>query len=261
MVHTGTRNRIQPVFEDISMTGALRIGNRVVGGKHPKIAVPVWGPQAFHSAEKAAAAGADLVEIRADMWPASHIDSIGDIMNRIRGKLKMPLILTVRGDAQSGPGQDSGISDDNERIRMYEALIEYASAVDVEVASRRVFDKVISMTAGSKVKIIASHHDFTHVPPDNRLKKLASRSADAGAHFFKVACHARSGGELADLFSFCARCHDIRVIAMAMGPLGPASRLAAPAFGSALGYAYWGRANVPGQVDVRTLKLAYTSYY
>jgi 3-dehydroquinate dehydratase-1 len=95
--------------------------------------------------------------------------------------------------------------------------------------------------------VILSHHDFGGTPTVNALRKLCSRSADAGADLFKVATMLRDGRDLQRLIEFQMGPAKIPMVTMGMGPAGRFSRLVLCGFGAPLCYGWLGKPQVPGQ--------------
>jgi 3-dehydroquinate dehydratase/shikimate dehydrogenase len=172
--------------------------------------------------DEAAAAGADLVELR--------LDSVADpnVAGALAGRLG-PVIVTCRptweGGAFSGP-------EDERRALLGEALSRGAEYVDIE--ARAHFDDLVSHAGGRRV--VLSYHDFEGIPSD--LADLVRTMSATGAEIVKVAAKTHS---LAD----CVSLRDAAVsvgrpegfVLIGMGDFGLVTRVLPDRFGSAWTYA------------------------
>jgi 3-dehydroquinate dehydratase/shikimate dehydrogenase len=180
---------------------------------------------------------ADLVELR--------LDSVGDpsVAGALAGR-RRPVIVTCRPTWEGG--RFTGSEEERRRI-LADALALGAEYVDIEW--RAGFSELVQAAGGRR--IVLSAHDFDRVPDD-----LAERTAamlDTGAEIVKVAVAA---GRLSD----CARLLAVgrsageragRLVLIAMGERGWASRVCAARFGSPWTYA--GSLSGIGQLGPRAL--------
>lgn len=179
--------------------------------------------------DAAAAAGADLVELR--------LDSVADpdVTAALSGRTT-PVIVTCRPEWEGGAFKDS----EAERRRMLEcALQQGAEYVDVEFKAGFASD-LIAATGGKR--IVLSSHDFDGVPVDLIERVRAMRVA--GAEIVKIAVMARS---LSDNLHLLQIQREANTVLIGMGPAGLPTRVLAAHFHSLWSYA--GEGYAPGQIS------------
>ena len=201
---------------------------------------------------------ADLFEVRADFTPDVDLGAVLDARRK-------PLLFTCRPESEGGRWPDA----DAEGRRR---LLEQASArgfdlVDVELRSG--FRDVIEARAGRG--LVLSFHDVEGMPDD--LDGLYERMAATGADVVKIVGKARSAVDLARLLAFARRRGAAAsrtgpsapsrpgpgLVALAMGPLGVASRILGGRHGAPFTFASaeTGREAAPGQLPARALADTY----
>ena len=169
-----------------------------------------------------AVADADLVELRLDS--VSDPNAAGALEGRRR-----PVILTCRAAWEGGGFK--GSEEERKRI-LAEGLALGAEYVDVEW--RAHFDDLVATTGGRR--IVLSSHDFHSVPIDLAARVHAMRST--GAEVVKVAAVATSLSDCIPMLDLGARSGpDGRLVLIAMGDYGVATRVLAAKFGSIWTYA------------------------
>jgi 3-dehydroquinate dehydratase/shikimate dehydrogenase len=179
--------------------------------------------------DAAAAAGADLVELRLDS--VADPDVAAALADRTT-----PVIVTCRPEWEGGAFKDS----EAERRRMLEcALQQGAEYVDVEFKAG--FASELIATTGGK-RIVLSSHDFAGVPEDLHERVRAMRAA--GAEIVKVAVMTRS---LADTLHLLEIQRAANTVLIGMGPAGVPTRVLAAHFHSLWSYA--GDGYAPGQIS------------
>jgi 3-dehydroquinate dehydratase/shikimate dehydrogenase len=186
---------------------------------------------------------ADLFEVRADL--VRDLDLAAVLLGRVK-----PLLFTCMPESEGGRFPDA----DRERRRrlLYEAIALGFDLVDV--GARDAFPDVVASKAGRG--LVLSWHDLDGTPDD--LDGVYDRMAALGPDIVKIAVTARSASDLGRLLAFAARhARDDapRLIALAMGPLGVASRILGGRFAAPFTFASAaiGREAAPGQVPARTL--------
>jgi 3-dehydroquinate dehydratase/shikimate dehydrogenase len=179
---------------------------------------------------------ADLVELRLDT--VSDPSAAGALAGR-----RLPVIVTCR-PAWEG-GQFRGSEEERRRI-LADAHALGADYVDVEWRAR--FDDLLATTGGRRV--VLSMHDFQHTPSDI-FERVRSMSA-TGAEVLKVATKAN---RLIDCLALMqvgrAHAKHGKIVVIAMGEYGLASRVLAGRFGSAWTYA--GELDAVGQLSAPAL--------
>ncbi len=193
------------------------------------------------------AARADLFEVRAD-----HACDL-DLAALLRARTK-PILFTCRAQSEGGrfPDRDAAAR----RRLLLEAAERSFDFVDVE--ARAGFDDVVAARRGRG--LVLSWHDTEGTPDD--LDAVYERMAAVGPDVVKIAVTARSVRDLGRVLALAAR-HAAderpRLVALAMGPLGVASRVLGGRYGAPFGFASAaaGRGTAPGQLTAETLDGVY----
>jgi 3-dehydroquinate dehydratase/shikimate dehydrogenase len=186
---------------------------------------------------------ADLFEVRAD-----HIADL-DMTALLRARTK-PILFTCRTESEGGRFPERAHL--ARRRLLSEAVGRGFDLVDVE--ARAGFVDVVASKVGRG--LVLSWHDMDGTPED--LEAIYERMAAQHPDIVKLAVTARSVRDLGRLLAFAAR-HAAdrapRLVAIAMGPLGVASRLLGGRFGAPFTFtsAAPGRESAPGQLSARAL--------
>jgi 3-dehydroquinate dehydratase-1 len=196
----------------------------------------------------AAAEGADLVELRADLFDDPRPDPIVAALARLRSAGR-PVILTVRTAAEGERALDEA-----RRRALYLAGLPHADALDVEIASTALAAEVAQAARAAGRTVILSAHALDATPPRDALLALVDRAAALGADVTKLAAHARHLDDVRTLLEVTLAARARGVVTLAMGPWGALSRIVLPAAGSLLTYGSVGRPTAPGQLPVAELR-------
>ncbi len=225
------------------MSAAARIGDVALGARPCIVAA---GGE--HEVDALAAAdGADVVELRADLFESPSVARIVGALERVRAG-RRPIVLTVRAAAEGGrPLQDA------ERLAIYEAGLAHVAAIDVEIASGELVHALVPAAHRAGRTVLLSTHDFAATPARTELLARVARAFDAGADVAKIATHAGSLAELQVLLDVTRGVAPAPIATLAMGPLGPLSRFVLAAAGSVLTYASVGAPTAPGQMPLAEL--------
>jgi 3-dehydroquinate dehydratase/shikimate dehydrogenase len=190
---------------------------------------------------------ADLFEVRADL--VRDLDPGALLAARAK-----PLLFTCRPESEGGrfPDRDQKAR----RLLLSEAVERGFDLVDVE--ARAGFDDVVAAKAGHG--LVLSWHDFDGTPDD--LEAIHGRMAAQQPDVVKIAVTARSVRDLGRLLAFAARHAADRapgLVAIAMGPLGVASRILGGRYGAPFTFASAssGHEAAPGQLPAQTLADSY----
>jgi 3-dehydroquinate dehydratase-1 len=225
------------------VNGELRIGAVALG---PRPAIVAAGGE-FDVDALCRAARADVVELRADLFAGASVDGTRAALARLRVAGK-PIILTARAAAEGGRPMPEPT-----RRAIYEAGLELADAIDVEIASTELVTALVPSARRTGRTVILSTHDFETTPPRTELLARVARAFDAGADVAKVAAHAPSLAELQVLLDVTRGVSPSPIVTLAMGPMGPLSRFVLSAAGSLLTYAAAGAPTAPGQLPLDEL--------
>lgn len=188
---------------------------------------------------------ADLFEVRADLL--STVD-----LAALRAGAPRPLLLTCRAASQGGRRDDA---DPFRRDTLLAGLHLGFDRVDVEHGG-----SLLDVAAAAGARLVLSHHDFEATPSD--LDGLYAAMCAARPAVAKIVVTPRSFADVARLLAFAARVRatgPVPLIALAMGPLGIATRVLAGRYGAPWTYAAPapGHEAAPGQLDARTLAEVY----
>jgi 3-dehydroquinate dehydratase/shikimate dehydrogenase len=180
---------------------------------------------------------ADLFEIRGDLL----LDL--DLLALLRGKTQ-PLLFTALAVSDGGRWDDE---DPRRRRVLLEAVKRGYDYVDVPF--RAEYMEVVVEKAGRG--LVLSYHDLGGTPDD--LEDLYRRMSDLGPDIVKIATLPRSIAEVGRLLALAQDAKDkggTPLIAIAMGPLGIATRLLAGRYGAPFTFASAaaGAEAAPGQV-------------
>jgi 3-dehydroquinate dehydratase-1 len=233
------------------MSGRLRIGD-VVLGERPRL-VAAGGDAEVDAL--LAADGADVLELRADLFDDARPGAVTAALARLHGGPR-PVILTVRRASEGGRGLP-----EERRRELYDAGLEHAHAIDLEIASAEAFATLVQRARDGGRLVILSAHFPDGTPPLGTLLGLVARAEALGAHVTKLVTTATSMADLRLLLEATLAAQPRPVATFAMGPLGVASRIAFGLAGSLLTYGCVGRPTAPGQLPVRELRTWLDRFY
>ncbi|MDA7864060.1 type I 3-dehydroquinate dehydratase [Akkermansiaceae bacterium] len=181
----------------------------------------------------------DIIELRLDSL------GFGREMIRYAKKCNSPLLVTARGPEEGG-AHAMTIS---ERRKAYEALMPYATAIDIELRSFGDLADVIALAKKEGVTVVGSFHDFEKTPP---LEDLESKIGEV-ADIHKFATFVKTEKDLRIHRTLLESVKNLSV--MGMGPLGGEARPEMMKMGSLLNYGYLGETpTAPNQWPVAKLK-------
>jgi len=225
------------------VTEGLRIGAVALG---PRPVIVAAGGE--HDVDALCRADhADVVELRADLFADASVDATRAALARLRAAGK-PIVLTARAATEGGRAMPEAT-----RRAIYDAGLELADAIDVEIASTELAAALVPAARRAGRTVILSTHDFETMPPRTEILARVARAFDAGADVAKVAAHAASLAALRVLIDVTRGVSPSPIATLAMGPMGPLSRLVLPAAGSLLTYAAAGAPTAPGQLPLDEL--------
>jgi len=217
------------------------------------IPIKVESPgQAMELIRRAAAAGAEMLELRLDYLAEPTPEVVRQVVAAAKDTA-LPVIATCRGRWEGG----AFAGDENERnCLLAQAVMAGADHVDIEAAARM---EVGQIAGDFTVKVIRSFHDFDGVPSD--LSDCIERIEALGPDVAKVAYTARTASESFAVLDWmhAQALRGQQVIAMAMGEAGLITRLLAGKLGAFLSYATLADAQgtAPGQVTIEEMTGTY----
>ncbi|MEM9747766.1 MAG: type I 3-dehydroquinate dehydratase [Actinomycetota bacterium] len=209
------------------------------------VVVPITDCESDAEVAALAAAGADSVELRIDRFAD---DSATSVIDRARRAGDLAVLATVRIPDEGGEWGRSEV----DRSDLFRSILGHVDAIDVELAALAVdgpMRQVVREAKAAGVAVVVSAHDFAGTPGVDELTRLHADAIEAGADIVKLATTAHDRDALRRLATvLVATDHPSAFVAM--GDLGPTSRVFFPALGSVLTYAHGGRHQLPGQLDV-----------
>ncbi len=219
-------------------------------GAEPRVIVAIFGEKDAKLAQTAQDNGADLIELRLDLYPLLSVQTLVDTVHRVKEVCRLPLIGTIRLKAEGGGFQ----GDEGERRRMFLSVLPLIDAIDIELSAAGIISEVVSEAKAQGKTIIISHHNFYRTPPDTELETIANSAKQAGADIVKLAATANSLDDLSRLLLFSYTTPHKPISCISMGELGAPSRFIAPLFGSCLTYAHLSDSTAPGQFTLYELQ-------
>src|SRR5438132_1177044 len=169
------------------MVRRLAIGSVQLSDRAPRI-VAAGGEAEL--AALAAAGGADLIELRADLCEEPRPETLPALLARLRAGGR-PLILTARAGAEGGRPMDEA-----RRRALYTSGLPHADAIDVEIASTALAGDLLPQARAAGKTVVLSAHVLHATPPAAALLGLVDRAEALGANVTKLVTHARDLGDL-----------------------------------------------------------------
>lgn len=238
-----------------------RMGAMILGKGAPKICVPVMGrngEQIAAAAARAYAAGADLIELRADSLSAMPKETEAEASMRAARENApgLPLLFTLRTTRDGGAGSDE--------LAAYVGLLRFAAhsglceAIDCELsAGDAAFRAIADSAHEAGVCVVGSSHEFGEIGDMARVRTWLMKQEALGADICKAAVMVRSQTEALEAALCMARAGEALsrpMIAIAMGAQGVLTRICGECIGSCLTFATAGEASAPGQIDALQLR-------
>jgi 3-dehydroquinate dehydratase-1 len=196
----------------------------------------------------------DGAELRADMpdFVGQNEQTI-EFMRSMCQTSSMPILLTVRDPRERGQSNLKRV----QREEIFEMLMPYASAVDIEIANLKHMKRILEMAQKAKIPVVGSFHEFERMPDLQWIYNEFVTAKDFGIDIIKTAVrinNLREFQRLQSLFSMFDG--DILQAVMAMGPeFGKISRLLFASLGSTFNYCYLGDSAVSGQWSALEMKI------
>ena len=212
-----------------------------------RVCVPVCAKSVAELAEACARAEqfADIIELRLDC-----LEGQVPLPPEWLKKFRLPLILTFRPSEQGGYRELKR----SERTAFWHTewglLTNSALDIEADLAGEIPFEWS---------RVIISHHDFEGVPDD--LEEIYERLAATPAYIVKIAVRANDITDCIPIFRLLERGRNEKrkLIAIAMGNAGIATRILGPSRGAYLTYGSLedASATAPGQVNAQQLRSVY----
>jgi 3-dehydroquinate dehydratase-1 len=226
------------------MSQQLKIGT-VALGRIPRL-VAVWA-KADPGTQALPVAGVDLWEARVDLWGTNELARVRRQIGSLRATL--PVIVTIRGKAEGGQATDSSA----DRAKRYEALLDLADAVDIEMSERGIVRALKKQCEAQRKTLILSYHDFQRTPNTRTLLARVRAAETMGADVVKLATMLRANDDVVRLAEVQSAHPRPNLATMGMGRIATLSRLLLASLGSVLVYGAFEKAVAPGQANVSEL--------
>jgi len=188
----------------------------------------------------------DLFEVR--------IDLIGDGWQELVKQFKKPWIGCNRRVDEGGGWE----GDEASRVeKLLEANELEADIIDLELRTTNL--KQAMELIKKRAKCLLSFHELRGTPPLNSMREIVQRQLEAGADVCKVVTTAQRVEDNLTVLQLISEFPQTRIVALAMGPLGFASRVLCPLVGGDFTYASIepGKESASGQITVRELRKLY----
>jgi 3-dehydroquinate dehydratase / shikimate dehydrogenase len=209
-------------------------------------------------AQAAAAAGADMLELRLDYLPGIDAPRVRSLTADVR-RTGCEILATCRLAEQGG--QYSG--DEATRLSLFSAAVEGgAGYLDLEFdawkRSPSLRNELAPKWRAAGARLILSQHDFQKTPDDLDavLRLIAAEPCDV----VKIACKANTIVDALHMLDALRSSSERRpTIALAMGEPGLITRVLAGKAGAFLTFASLeaGKESAPGQVSIRDMRELY----
>jgi 3-dehydroquinate dehydratase I len=191
--------------------------------------------------------GLDLIEVRVDHFSEQELTELEVLLCEVT---TVPTIATVRSAEEGGRWAWS----DDQRIALLLKIAPYVSAVDIELKSTVVIDRVRPRLKELGTELLISFHDFVNTPSIDELRKIVDAALENGADLVKIATYINSPHDTKVLAELLATSNCDSLIVIGMGPLGTSTRVSFPSLGSLLTFSSVdGLSTAPGQVPLPTM--------
>lgn len=218
-----------------------RVQHLIDGHLGPVVAVSVDAPPVDRELDGLWRAGADVVEYRLDRFAAEQrYAGLGTDHDP-----RLLKLLTIRHGDEGG----AWVGSESDRLACYQQLVGHFSMVDIEARADIAAD-VVAAAHAHAVPAIVSAHNFERPWHQHELDDLVETALGLGGDLLKVACYAKTETALAEVARWLVVPRSLPVLAVLMGPMGPASRCLFPLLGSRLTYAHASGARTAGQLSL-----------
>ena len=232
----------------------VKIGNLKLGDI-PRIVLVLCARKNGAFIEKAKSKGADLLELRIDQFRNIESKYILKTIEQIKGN-GLPIIATIRSKREGGK-----YLADAKRLNLFEAIIPLVEAIDIELSSQRILNKVVEKSHQTKKTVIISYHNFKETPSKGILEKLIKKIKTEGGDIVKIACLAKNREDVLRLMKFTLEHRNKNLVTISMGKIGVISRVLFPFVGSLFTYGYLDTPSAPGQLPLKVLREELSRFY
>ncbi len=184
----------------------------------------------------------------------TRIDLVGEGWQELVKRLQKPWIACNRSADEGGRWQGN----ETERIvQLLQAIELGAEIVDIELRTGNLAKILPALK--KKTKCLISWHDLLKTPSLDEMKNIVNRQLKAGADICKVVTTAQTTADNGTVLQLIAEFPGVKLVSLAMGPLGMVSRVLCPLVGGEFTYASIGsgKESAPGQMTVAELRKIY----
>jgi 3-dehydroquinate dehydratase-1 len=184
---------------------------------------------------------ADLLELRVDHLRAEGVDS--ETIIKSLKRRRNPVLLTLRTTIEGGiyPWKST------ERILLFEKLIPYGDAVDLELVNMKYVHPLLQQARNEKRGVILSSHSLQRKITFGKAVRIIEEFRKYRVQAYKLATLVRTREDLNVLVQVLLEYPKLRLALMGTGPLAGLSRLVLPPLGAKLAYGYLDEPAAPGQ--------------
>jgi 3-dehydroquinate dehydratase type I len=189
----------------------------------------------------------DILELRVDMFENTEISHVETIFKMVLGKLRKPIIATIRDVSEGGQRQFA------DKRELFRTLAPLAAIIDTEISDEGTMKYVKDLCTSHGKLLIGSYHNFSDTPEDSFLEEVIFKGMALGADIVKIAVTPKDRDDLVRTLLLTVKHRDKALITISMGDKGLPSRILGPVFGSLITYGFVSRPSAPGQVSVSEL--------
>lgn len=187
----------------------------------------------------------DILELRIDMFENQSPGYVEKMFNSAKVRFDKPIIATIRNSDEGGFLK----LNNNQKYELFERVMPFVDAVDVEVNSDELLKKIVSLCKTHNKLVIGSYHNFNNTPNLEDLTKIVIKAKQYGANIVKIAVMANTKSDIAKLASFTDKNKEVGLITISLGAIGHISRIFNSVIGSLMTYGYVGNPSVAGQMS------------
>jgi 3-dehydroquinate dehydratase-1 len=244
----------------LKMTKKVDIGNIAIGD-YPKIVAVIGGDNVLDAANIAKSDGADIIEIRIDLFkeitPELYdLDYVIQKVKEVKETTKCPLIITVRRTLENGLYYVFSGSE-QKRLEIFKTLMPFVDGVDIETNSS-IKKEVIRCARQQGVAVIESYHNFSMTEKYADLVRIVKDMRGDKPDIIKIATMPLGCEDFVTLnkifIDSLERGEKITIVPQ--GEENSLFRVTFPKMGSCLAYGHVGKKNAPGQLSVNEMVYA-----
>ena len=239
------------------------IGGVEVGGE-PKIVAVSGGDNLSNIVKNAERDGADILEIRVDLFKgiseeSYNLNSIIQEFKELKRDTTLPILVTIRRTLENGLYYVFSGSEER-RLKIFKAIMPYIHAVDIE-SDTHIKKELIDYARQHDVFVIESYHNFFETPEYDRLVDIVEGMLKDKPDVVKIATMALKQREIVTLnrvfVKYSERGELITIVPQ--GNKYSLFRVIFPMLSSCLTYGHVGVKNASGQLSVFEMKYMLTA--